>query len=248
MTISIGQVGAATPTGNVNNTAVTTAAVTTAASGSGFVIETIAGIGSGNSLSWTLSDSFGNAYTRLSQLVDSQGVMAIDRWYIAPGAAGYVGGGAGHTATATPTSSSNVTFQMALIEMPGAATGNAAFYQATASHTYVFSSSPPYALTSLVVSPPAAGAILLSGLLLQNPASGTGVESTGFTVEVSGVNSQTSGAIGLKAVTSSATYTPSWSWSPTTGAVTAFSSIDSFFGGSAPIAPIQYSLESTDYF
>jgi hypothetical protein len=233
MTISIGQLGVATPTNLGGGGSLTTAAVTTAAAGSGFVIMAITAINTGDTLTISAVDSFGNAYTKLTQLEDSSNSYCINRWYIAPGAAGYVSGGSGHTATITLTTASISDTLLALIEMPGAASSNAAFYGAAASHTYAFSSSPPYALTSLLVTPPATGAVLVSGLLCGSPSSGTGTESTGFTVETSSVVSAQAGGIGVRAITATATYTPSWSWSPTTGVVAGFSSVDSFFGGSS---------------
>jgi hypothetical protein len=253
MTISIGQVGVATPTTLNSGTPLSTAAVTTAASGSGFVVMVAASAGTTNVVTYVLVDSFGNPYTQLAQLIYTSGGSryTFDRWYIAPGAAGYVGGGAGHTATITPTDTTAAPDTwMALIEMPGAASSNAAFYGAAASHQYPFSHAPPYNLASLVVAPPASGAILLSGLLCQQPTTATtGTESTGFTVETtSQLRTTNGGAIGVRAVTASATYTPSWSWSNTSGIAEAFSSVESFFGGSAIVAPTSYMLESTDYF
>jgi hypothetical protein len=247
MTISIGQVGV---TSGFNTIGVTTGAVTTSASGSGFVIAAVYTSTISDTLTDSVVDSFGNAYTALTRLsfISGGALYIADRWLIAPGASGYVGGGASHTATVTITTSSAESVFLALIEMPGAATSNAAFYGAAASHNYPFSSSPPYASTSLAVAPPAAGAVLLSCLACQAPSAGTGTESTGFTVELTNIQNpgggSTGGSIGLKAVTASATYTPNWSWSTTTGVVEAFSTIDSFFGGSSQTAPIVSSLSS----
>lgn len=238
MTISIGQVGTYNAR-SVSGTPISTGGVNTSASGSGFVVAVTAIGDSGATVGYTLSDTFGNTYVQLAQ--DYYGVqgMSIDRWYIAPGAPGYAGGGVGHQVTITPTTSNSndINIWMTLIEMPGAATGNANFHGSSTSNTYPFSSSGPYASTSLSVSPPAGGAILVSCLDCTSPATGTGSDSTGFTTQVTSVlNGNAGGAIGTKAVVSSATYTPSWSWS--TATVTAFSSIDSFFGPSnvAPIA------------
>jgi hypothetical protein len=237
-TISIGQVG--TASASLSNASLTTAAVNTSASGSGFVVMVAASTVSGATITYTMSDSFGNTYTQLPQLIFASGgaTYAFDRWYIAPGATGYVGGGAAHTVTITNTVPSAASTWVALIEMPGAALTNAAFYGAAASHTYPFSHTPPYASTSLAVSAPSGGAVLLSGVIAQQPASGAGSESTGFTTEITNVIGVNGGAIGVRAVTTSATYTPSWTWTPTTSVVEAFSSIDSFFGASVPFAPI----------
>lgn len=237
--ISIGAVGVATPVSNSNFNMVT-GAVTTAAAGSGFVIALVSSTGTTDTPTCTATDSFGNAYTKATELVYLSGGArySFNRWYIAPGAAGYVGGGAGHIATIAqvdPVNDSDM--WMALIEMPGAALSNAAFYGSVASHQYPFSHAPPYASASLAVAPPATGAILLSCLACQQPGTGvTGTESTGFTVETtSQLRTINLGAIGVRAVTASSTYTPSWSASTTTGLVEAFSSIDSFFGASSAL-------------
>lgn len=253
MTISIGQVGAATPTNVSPGIPLTTAAVTTNAGGSGFVVMVASVTGTTGAPTYTVADSFSNNYARAAELLYTSGGAAyrFNRWYIAPGAAGYAGGGAGHTATLNVVDPIGGSFVwMTLMEMPGAASSNAAFYGAPASATYPFSTVPPYASASLVVAPPSGGAILLSGMLNEQPTSGTGTESTGFTVELTSILGVAGGAIGLKAVTASNTYTPSWSWSPTTGAVEAFSSVDSFFGAAGPPPPGQnlYTRRNVLYF
>jgi hypothetical protein len=244
MTISVGQVG--TNSARVNNGSnLISASKNTSASGSGFVVMACAESSASSTLTYTISDTFSNSYTQLTQLSFAAGgsTYFADRWYIAPGAAGYAGGGTGHMATVTPTSSATAAnIWLALIEMPGAATGNANFYGASTSQNYPFSNAGPYASTSLLVSPPATGAILVSALVTDG-ASGSGAESTGFATQITSIlNTNRGGAIGTRAVTTSATYTPSWLWTP--AADEAFTTLDSFLGpaAGAPATPFPRQL------
>lgn len=234
--ISIGVVGTASSA--ASPTTLTTSSVNSAASGSGFVVTLVTVTGTTTTVTPTVTDAFGNTYTKASQLAFISGGSSylVDRFYINPGASGYVGGGTAHTATITINrggANAAVGLWATLTEMLGAASGTGNFYGAAASHTYPFSSTGPYASASLIVTAPSGGVALLSTLSCGSPTTGTGSDSTGFTAQLTSalaVAGSVGGAIGTRIVTSSATYSPSWTWS--SGSVEAFDTVDSFFGSS----------------
>jgi hypothetical protein len=230
MTIAVGQVGSYSNTLVSTQTSLQTSAVNTTATGSGFTIKALA-LSSSGTISFTAVDNFGNSYTHLGQQTFAAGIgtYSIDTWYCANGT-----GGAGHQATLTPTYSNGASYRgvclVALIEETGAAL--ASIYDQTTSQSYPYSASPPYATTSLTVTPPATGTLLISSALLSfSSTSATPSESTGFTVQnYYDPATAIAFAIGTKVVTAPGTYTPSWTG---TSAVEAFIGIDSFNGATA---------------
>jgi hypothetical protein len=238
MTIAVGQIGiysnilSATPF----STAATASPTST---GSGFIVA-VAITNDAITVN-SVTDTFSNTYTRLTPIIDTSsgvGNTAFERWYCANGT-----GGASHQATVT-LSGSNGVFA-ALIEAKGAAPTNGSFYGAANDTFYIFPTSSPYS-TSLIVTPPATGALLISCFI---GASTTGAassptlsESSGFTI-IGQTNSQAGGivpAIGYRAVTGSATYTPNWTMATPAG-VAGDVTIDSFFGpNTANTAPLAW--------
>jgi hypothetical protein len=106
-TIGVGAVGTVAVNGNNQRNGATTGAVTTAASGSSFevivFVKTVT-----RDIAVTVTDSKGNCgsgYTQIGTTIDDTSTQTIYRFLCAVGASGYVGGGSGHTATATFTTS-----------------------------------------------------------------------------------------------------------------------------------------------
>jgi hypothetical protein len=231
MTISVGQVGIY---GNITATVPFSTAATGSATntGSGFIVA-VAIIGTQTVTSVT--DTFSNTYTRLTPIVDPSfnAGITFERWYCANGT-----GGASHQATVTLSSIACVF--AALIEATGAAITGGAFYNASSSGFHEFPASSPYT-ASLGVTPPVSGALLISCFIGASTTGGASTptlsESSGFTI-VGQTNSQGGGyvpAIGYRAVTGSATYTPSWTMAAPVG-VAGDVTIDSFFGVNSPNA------------
>jgi hypothetical protein len=236
MTISVGQVG------TYSNIAPsipfsTTATASPTTTGSGFIVA-ISIVGPYTVSSVT--DTFSNTYVQLSRISDPSfnAGVAFERWYCANGI-----GGASHQATVTLSTSTTVF--ASLIEVKGAATTNAAFYGASNSTFFEFPSSSPYS-TSLTVTPPASGALLIS-CFIGADTSGTASsptlsESSGFTI-IGQTNLNGGGyvpSIAYRVVSGTATYTPSWSMTAPV-AVAGDVTIDSFFGVNSPnAAPIAW--------
>jgi hypothetical protein len=224
MTISIGQIGTF---GQINGAATTTFSTAATASatttGSGFIV---AAAFAGNLTVTSVTDTFSNTYTHLTRIYDAGTNFGLERWYCANGT-----GGASHQANIVMSGAATVF--AALIEAKNAATSG--FYVATNDTAYQYSSASPYS-TSLAVSPPATGALLLSCFVTGvngSAVSPTLTESSGFTI-IGQENLDTGGyvpALAYYVISSSATYTPSWTAASPAGS-SALVSLDSFFGPS----------------
>jgi hypothetical protein len=235
MTVSVGQTGIFSGDTGFDVTSISTAATSSpTTTGSGFIV-VFASVSGGITTS-ACTDTFGNNYQHLAAITDSTSVVGseanFERWYCANGT-----GGASHQATLTISGESYAI--AAFIEVKGAALTNAGLYGASAHNFYGYLTSSPYT-TSLSVTPPSSGAMLISCFVGASTTGGasspTLSESSGFTI-LGQANGQGGGyvpSIGYRVVSGSATYTPSWTMASPV-AVSGDVTIDSFFGTSGSL-------------
>lgn len=208
MNAGIGAIGV----GNIgSNTAVTSVAVATSATGSDFEVIVIAQ-GVNGATAPTITDNKGNnaLYTQIGAGFNNGNNGYIWRFNADNGA-----GGAGHTATATFALNIASGISIILLEKTGCAL-SASLDQSNTGTSGPSQTTGPGVSGNVTVTPPATGEILVSVMMNDDASAAlTYAEANGFTIQAQNTAFATffwQWAIGTKIVTAPGTYSASWTW------------------------------------